>query len=431
MPNIARLTIAALLLSSPMAWAQGGIQQQEHDKQIRADTERNTKYHNNADDYPAATDNSALAKKIADGFKSAPKAPPLPFVPSATDLAFFKALDDFKAGDPNAGYILGMRFYHTNYATANETALYYFLAIQDRILPARFLAGQMLVAGEGAPSDYDRGLALIRSASAAGSLPATTYLKTPPARPSTVSEFPSMLTRAEDALYSKGLIVKSSFRLDPKVIKMVEQRSPKASYFDYTLGGMTYLYGIGVPVDMQKAKELLLVASQKHKGDTTDEPLAWLYLAGLQKDPAAFQAQVGQIYPLHDNWPEEDYLHAFVACMNHQPAQQRYDLEAAIHVTPGNYATIPEARMELALMQLTGEGGPLQEEAGRANLLATASSRSSQYFLYRMYDKGLHGFEKDPAKAMQFLKSAAAAGQPNAIQELSQKEPNQNNTANK
>lgn len=36
-----------------LGWHKLSITQDEHDKQIKTDTERNTKYHNNADDYPA------------------------------------------------------------------------------------------------------------------------------------------------------------------------------------------------------------------------------------------------------------------------------------------------------------------------------------------------------------------------------------------
>jgi TPR repeat protein len=81
---------------------------------------------------------------------------------------------------------------------------------------------------------------------------------------------------------------------------------------------------------------------------------------------------------------------------------------------------VPEALVDLAVMQSTGEGRPVQEAYGRTNILTTASSRGSKYLLYRMYDKGLHSFEKDPVKAMQYLQ-AAAAGEPSAITELAAK----------
>src|ERR1700710_2566000 len=45
--------VCFVLYGSVAGWAQKGETQDEHDKQIKADTERNTKYHNNADDYPS------------------------------------------------------------------------------------------------------------------------------------------------------------------------------------------------------------------------------------------------------------------------------------------------------------------------------------------------------------------------------------------
>ena len=48
--SVAAVAVLALLCAP--AFGQNGETQDEHDKQIKADTERNTKYHNNADDYP-------------------------------------------------------------------------------------------------------------------------------------------------------------------------------------------------------------------------------------------------------------------------------------------------------------------------------------------------------------------------------------------
>jgi hypothetical protein len=98
--------------------------------------------------------------------------------------------------------------------------------------------------------------------------------------------------------------------------------------------------------------------------------------------------------------PEYAYLHAIVSCLKHNPAQQHYDLATTVNVGVGNYPTMPEALVELAVMQLTGESRPVKEAYGRTNLLTTTSSRGSKYLPYLMYDKGLHSFEKDPVKAM-------------------------------
>ena len=55
------IAMASFVLFSFSAYGQRNydrIVQEDHDRRIKADTERNTKYHNNADDYPKKTTSS-------------------------------------------------------------------------------------------------------------------------------------------------------------------------------------------------------------------------------------------------------------------------------------------------------------------------------------------------------------------------------------
>ena len=63
------LTTAAL---SPAAFAQNNSNLSEHDRAVKAESDKNTAYHNNADDYPTSdpAGNAALAARIANSFKS-------------------------------------------------------------------------------------------------------------------------------------------------------------------------------------------------------------------------------------------------------------------------------------------------------------------------------------------------------------------------
>jgi TPR repeat protein len=162
----------------------------------------------------------------------------VPHILTSEELAFSKLFEADKAGDPDAGYALGMGLYQANTIPANEGALRHFLAVQDRNLNARFMVGKMMVEGAGAPADPDSGLSFLRSASAAGKEPATNYLKTVPRRSGNVGEFSSMLTRVDDAFYSQSLMQMGDFAPSKKVtkwekelIKMMDEHSNEGKQY--------------------------------------------------------------------------------------------------------------------------------------------------------------------------------------------------------
>jgi len=100
--------------------------------------------------------------------------------------------------------------------------------------------------------------------------------------------------------------------------------------------------------------------------------------------------------------------------------QQRYDLIRAIEYPHQDGAPpLPaEARVALAVMQLTGEGGPVDELSGLMNLRLAASNPHAQYVLARLATEGAHGVQKDPAAAQALMAAAARGGQPSAIAAL-------------
>ena len=416
-PCLAASAVAAISLFSATAYGQGEVQRQ-YDLMIKGEMNRLTKYHNNADDYPKASEDAAWVKKMSDDFnKTWNKKRPVVTItatPSAREnlewTNYQEALAAYRAGDGAGGLAVGAYLYnkYPNKGYAFET----WMSVADKNVESRFLAGRMLYYGEGTASDTERGSMLMRSAAAAGHAGATAYLKTlPVARVATVGEFPSMLTRVMDVFNGR----KPAHPAARSSFNKVKQKSTKAYAQDYEIVALDYIYGLGVLVDLQKARELLLTARKMTEyHHDADEWLAWLAFLEVDKNPAAFISQAKVFEPTH---PSQDayYLRAIAECLQHRPAQQRFLLEKEAAY---NTLAAQMARVDLAVMQLTGEGGLVDEASGVRNLLSVPRNRHAQYFIAQLNAKGLHGITKNPETARNWLEAAAKQGQPDAIREL-------------
>ena len=407
-------------LFTAAAFGQGQVQQQ-HDADLKNQNNANTKYHNNADDYPT---NTATPGTNRSGVKRpSQSAQPIYIDPRWKD--FDKTREAYQAGDGAAGLAFGTYYYVGSVGGMNkEFAFEVWTKVADKNAHARFLAGRMLYNGEATAMDEARGIAMMKSASASGDAEAAEYLKALPIHaPASTGEFPSMLARVDD-IYAreKAEMVSNSNQLKwmKEAIQSLEKHSKKIDYGTYSSAGNAYFYGVGVPLDLSKAKEMFLQSKAMVNPQFThsqDESLAWVYLRERDKNPAPFIKQAIEFGTKHP-WPRSLYLMALAACLDHKPAQQRFYLEqATTHYDASSKAPI-EAWVDLAVMQLTGEGGPLQNAQGIKNLMAASSNRHAQFILSQILASGTHGLAKDPAKARLWLEAAAKAGQPDAVREL-------------
>ena len=143
--------------------------------------------------------------------------------------------------------------------------------------------------------------------------------------------------------------------------------------------------------------------------DYADQLLTWLDLFEVNQDQARFLKQVASVEARGVSAGKRRYFLAVAACHQHLLAEQRFYLEGQSG----------EALIDLAVMQLMGEGGLVDEEEGIRNLLEAAQYKPhAQYILSQLFANGLHGVTKDPVRARNLLVAAAQKGQPDAVREL-------------
>jgi len=417
-----------VLCGSISGLAQKGETQDEHDKQIKADTERNTKYHNNADDYPAATPRTPVPR-------NAPAPVNAVDVHSVYEMAdslarqreqdFQKAYSAAQGPDEAAKMTLAQYYLEGHGTPVNkEAAMAVYTSIAN-LGPMQAYRVGVLLSGPGPAADNVEAYRNMKKAAEGGVGEAKTWIATHAEPVRHAGELPSMLTFVDDVFRMRGAGVQpTSAAADEKLVN--EWTAAKAArYTNFKkmgkLGrealdrGKANLYGVGVPVDLKRAQELLSMA-----GDV--EYLGWVQWAALVKSGSRDFSALGTAVNSQDymHSPELEYLRAVYACA----MGDRYRQRALLELSTGRFvkSEFPQAKADLAVMKLEGVGGPLDEKAGMADLNGAADegNHNAQYMLGLIYERGLHGVAKDPARAAKLFQTAASTGQLDAAKHLTQ-----------
>ena len=432
------VVLAAGFLCSSLALADNS-NLSDHERTIQNETEHNTKYHNNADDYPAAIHITPIpepdmprgktTEELRDdaAYEAAIRAEP------DRERKFAADKRNAQSGDINAVLDLAMdyrRHFGTEYDPVAAYNLY--LSIADRSSKAAFLAGDMRYTGQYRfPGDQVDAYLLMNKAAQAGYPEAITWLKEHPEPVRHLGEFPSMLTYADDVFWEGAVGVQpitleetdniiAKGRKGESFFNSMAKLAPKA-----LAAGKANLYGIGVPVDLERAEELFSFAGGAlyFVGEEYPVWVAWTVTPTHSRDFATMDrllnAGSDETIQLQ---PRMNYLKALLACSLKRPDRQREMLmesvnnfmSGSIHLTE-----VSQASADLGVMMLEGNGGDRDDARGIALLTSAAkSNRNAQYILGLVYERGVHGVPKDAAMAAKLFQQAASQGQVEAIAHL-------------
>jgi len=416
-----------LCLQAPALGQSGSITQDEHDKQIRADTERNTKYHNNANDYPV-NQPSTTAPHPPSTWKPpvGPTAAELEYAASASGLGanevanFRSWMADAQKGDTRAMSEVAQDYYYGSGVKKDKDLAYqWFTGAAPGYPFAEYCLAKMLIDGDGRTPEVERGYTMMSHAAERGAEQAKKFLVERPYRKTDTSEFPSMLMYGDEVFAEH----KASFAPMPeKYMKQVFDKPKKAETGDFVRIGDMYLWGNGVPQDTARAREAYKLAYTA-QGSSDELPIseAWLAWHDRAADPAAAYAVMMSLVG-EKKTGEGRYLAALAACGLQQPVLQRKYLVAAKESEASSHPP-GQALVDLAVMKMQGEGGaPMDDVLFDLQVAVAGHNRNAEYILSRLYAQGSHGVEKDPGIAQKLLQAAANHGQPNAQKALIQTE---------
>ena len=441
--------LAALAAFYPTAWAQNS-NLSEHERTVKAESDRNTAYHNNADDNSKADPNSnaAIAKKIADSFKSnrpnaAAEAAAWEHRNNDARYAEYERkheyLNQLSATAANGNYEAGLAaagMYARGEGTRPlpEHAFELYTLIGERQPDGFYQAGLLLLDGGTVATDWKlardepRAMGLITKAADRGSIPAKKWLAENAPSTAGGAALPGM-----DKLFEATIraYAKSVPPTDPKKNqKLMDQATnsskmsvnfQKQSHIHATLmpvminAGIATLFGVGMPADPVAADKVFNFTPRWY--DETNIPAFFAYihwtaapgtLATYQRIDKDLSSQDVE----HNHRPLVEYTRALVATGLNNPLRARQLLVAEVTAQREGYV---QMMVDLAVMQLEGRGGPRDEAAGLAALNAAAGwgNDNAKYVLGLLYEKGLHGVPRDPAHARELF-TAAVAGQPAA-----------------
>ena len=330
-----------------------------------------------------------------------------------------------RAGNPDANFNMGNQYFYgsNSYFKDHAQALRLYLVAAAKRDDALFLAGRMIFQGDATPADEERGRSMMEAAAKDGLADAKTFLASHP-RVARTEHFPNMITRMAPPQPDGQMVLKRD-KYEKRIWALMDGKVQDPTNSEYATAADFYARGIGTPRDARKAYEFALRAKAGYLEDfqwakTYGPIMTWAELH-RKEDPAAF-AKAADEYFAYDGRLQARYYQAVAACMQGDLVKQRYLLGLAVTDQPNEtYSHVPPmARVDLGLMQIAGEGGPVDEASGIQNLLAERKNPEAQYYLGHFAANGTHGQKKDPVAARTWLESAAKGGQPDAIRELAE-----------
>jgi len=275
----------------------------------------------------------------------------------------------------------------------------------------------------------------MKNAAGRGHVQASEWLKSHPEKVRHVAGLPPMATFANDLMMAHGAgtrptTVAESDKLIAELGKQKKDGSRdrgKLSKHGSELleVGKANLYGVGVPVDVQRAWKLLQLADEGGDPDAA-EYLAWTFYAVSSdhpRDPAGMCNMLYKGLGRYNTRPFVDYQRALCTSFSSDKPEQRERLTYAAAGGmgyPNPKFIVLQACTDLAIMRLEGEGGDEDVKGGlySLNFAADKGEKNAQYLLGTVYEKGNYGVTKDPARAAQLYQSAAKAGQVDAQKKL-------------
>jgi len=408
------------LLPCSICWGQGGIVQQQHDDYIRA--QERSAYaaaaHNNADDYPKATEASHKTDMSPNYVPvlSRPAKHQEAYVETPVMRHMISLHQKTADGDEAAGLELGQCYYEgRDVAKSRQEA--YRIWKYSAGARGRYLAGKMVFEGDGVETDKFQAYPLMHYAALHGDAEAKTWMTAHPEPERHLGEFPGMLTFAEDVFWESSAQVQpvtaeSAVRLLDAAAKAynneakLQKLKPRAD--EMVRAGKALTYGLGLPMDLKGAYTLLMTADYLHAEGASDAK-AWVMLALEQK----YDREHEHYKPLAGSQARTgSYLAYLKALVTVQDAQQTFRRELLkIAATTDN----PQALTDLAIMEWEGNGGDPDDATGLSHLQTAAkTNRNAQYILGLASLNGLHGVPVDRVKAFELLQLAAEHGQADA-----------------
>ncbi len=395
--------------------------QREHDSYISQQTATNTRYFNNADNYPRqdtgnyarflnarrqsnpSRGNDSAADDPVDQQSAAPR--------QQTAEEYYQEVKVKSAGgDLVAREKLAGCFYSGDGVRENKTEAYrLFRELSASSHKAEGMAGSMLYNGEGVPADRKAGVAMLKHAAVAGDQGSAEWLTEmfptfEQAEASAVrNDFKPLLNYALDVRAGKN-----GRPLDPvKAVELFQRVANAGNARAFLYLGLAYMDGDGVAEDWTVAEGWF--AKAYNAGDKfAAQYLGWIAERDTPQHPrdlAAFR-----------KWAE-------LSLKNRADAASYYEM-GVLEQRAGDdakgldwYLKSAEAGDEQAagsagIMKWRGVGGPV-DEAGGLRLLQMASDRGNAVATYELgvgYKGGLHGLARDPAKAIALFQKAADAG---------------------
>ena len=390
------------------------------DRYIHNQSESNTRYFNNADNYPksggsysqvwqnqimAAHPVSRPRRDIGERYVPTERENASATSTPASSYQWWKEMSS--KGDAAATDQLASCNYQ-GYGTAVNKAEAYRLwnSIQGSSEFARVMSAAMLYAGDGITANEAEGMRRMRAAAAVGDKSAETWLAE--VSPSAASiekqaaqgNYIPMLNYGVWMREGENGLTKDRTR----GLTYIEKAAVGGNARALTFAGRAYEYGDGVPEDLTKAETYLLKAYAAKERVTYD--LSALYFEHVQ--------------PL-DLVKARRYA---AELLQHQPDATDYVLAGLIEYTAGDMvaarrfwsdpgaAKAPQALFALAGMERKGLGGPEDEAAGTRHIVAAAEAKDPQglFEMGVMYRDGSFGFEKDPVKSTQMFQESATLG---------------------
>lgn len=251
---------------------------------------------------------------------------------------------------------------------------------------SQYELGKRLLLGQGIGKNTEDGLKLIYLSVDAGYSPAQLFL-------------------AES--YKKGTIVKQDLSLAFHLYSKAAEQGETGAYYPT---GYAYEKALGVPQDLQKAREFYTL------GDKADDPdcqvrLGKLYLKGkgVEKKSEEMAFSYFQKASQHEN--AQGKYHQGLMCLKGQAVPKPNHQRAFYHFIDASEKNHPKALLQLGIMKQFGTGTEqnyaqakaFYEKAGQEN------DGPALYYLGWLYKRGL-GVPQDSAQAIALWEKAAALG---------------------
>lgn len=386
--------------------------QREHDSYIHQQTERNTRYFNNADSYPKVTF-APLPQPSSVNYSH--ELAPGPQVHMETREEHFAAALKLGQRGNAAALREAATCYYGGYGVGQNKAEAYALYCQAAAKDGEsaMYAASLVSNGDGVPQDREQGIAWLRQGAKLGD--ATCRQQLDIVLPSDAQA---------DSAADKGDYTPMKFLMmdllagshgrpkdETKALGYMERMADAGVRYGTMYLADAYRHGDGVPKDLAKAEKYYAQA----EAEGEEEAAYWRASVANEatpthpRDAAAAEERLAHAQAVYDKHPTPHgaTLLGVLANARKDFAAARTWLQRAVDGGDMDYEGM------LGILQWYGMGGPVEDAAGLKHVSAGADRGDSQanFTLGLAYEQGWHGLKQDYARATQLFEVAAAGGE--------------------